>query len=251
MVAGALRVDVAAVTAARGGLLEVLKRDGRVHDAPAQVAAGIMYQMPLCVVPDLAPGLCNSDLVPPDTEKVSVSPEADETDPFGIYTAVECLPGLHDYQALALDALNVGASHGYEVALQALILDDVTDYVGSPVGIPKAIALAEEFLQGRAGYIITSRAGASYLSGYRGVIDKDFLLYTRQGTPIIGGSGIDGAAAGPTITIYVVGEFDLFVGPDIANRGYGPQTNVELAIAERAGSFSKPCFSGSIDVTVP
>lgn len=254
MASGALRVDITGLTGPTGGLVDVLNAQGRLHDsADPHVGAGITFETEFCGTPDLAPGLCDSALVPPDTEKEFVTPGADESDPFGIYWGAKCLPGFYDYESLASGELERMRSVGYEKAMQKQILDPATLVTGGPFTIPIALAIAEEMLgvaTGGVGEISVGLFGASLLSGYRGVVDDDGFLRTRLGTPIIAGAGFAERNSGTPggFKMWVHAPVDLWVGPIFTNQGYDLVINEEVAVAEQVGSFSKPCFIAAIAV---
>jgi len=254
MAGGVLLVDITGLESPTGGLVDLLRMQGRYHEGvDPHVGAGITYQVDYCDTPDLAPGLCDSDLVPPDTEKEFASPDADESDPFGIYWGVGCMLALHDYEGIARAQLERVGSVGFEKAFQKQILDPAPVAPGGPFSIPIALAIAEEMLgvaTGGIGEISVGLFGASLLSGYRGVIGDGDILRTRLGTPIIAGAGLAERNSGDPggFTMWVHSPVDLFVGDIITNRGYDLKLNSEVAIAEQVGSFSKPCFIAAIQV---
>lgn len=259
MVQGRFNVEVADFAPGRGGILEVLDKAGRLHrGADPKVGIGVIYDQWMCGRSKLAPGLCDDTLVAPDTEKVPEGPANDESSPFGIYRSLECLPGVLDYEGLTKAALARGAEWGVGQALQGLLLDGAT--VSGTLSIADAVAESEDLLgynSSGAGFIVTSRYGASRLSGYRGVTDKDFLLYTRQGTPIINSAGvsrgIDGdPAADGTFHIWVVSPFDLFLADTVYTEGTDLTHNVMTGLAEQVGVFANPCYIEAIlvDTTV-
>lgn len=248
MASGALRVEVDRLEALPGGLVDVLKEQGRFHEGvSAQVGAGVVFQQEDCGIPALAPGLCDSSLVDPETEKDFTAVESGESEPFGIYRAFQCLPGMHDYESLASDAISRGSSAGYEVALQAIHLDGATVMAGGAQSIAVALANAEKLLaEAGGGFIAVNTYGASLLSGYRGVVDDGGILRTRLGTLIASGVGFTlGGDTNPTTAggflLWAVPTMDLFVSSLVVSRGYDLTHNGEAALAEQTGAFVPVC----------
>ena len=256
MAGGFLNIAVPAGPQRPGGLLSVLTKNDLVHDGPGQIGAGITYDVASCAPALPAPGLCDTAAeMEPWDEKVFQSPGGDESNPFAIHYGVECLPGQYDYEALARDGLTSGQSFALGLGLKAIILDGADDLIGDPVSVRDGLAIAEQS-QGETNYgprfITTSRYGASYLSGYRGVVDAGDLLYTRQGTPIINEDALYVAGspspAGAPFLIYVHSPIHLYLGAIETTKGYDLTHNVETAIAERVAVFTNPCWLYSIEI---
>ena len=252
------RVDVSSSTMPiKGGLVNVLDKAGRVFDRPVeQVASGIVaVPDAICGYPGIAPGLCEvDDSITVDAEKTPNEPENQYGPVFVAYRAVECMPNALDYESLATKGLVKNETYAVEMASQeALYISD--DYFSSAPAdlgsgsVSEGLGLMEQWLGGIGGGLIhVTRFGAQYLIADGKVKDyDDFLLYTRQGTPVVNGAGYanvtpDGVAAlADTFWMWATPWMTLHRSPVIYSSGYGLGTNKETGIAERAYSIATDC----------
>jgi len=249
-------IQVTDTPALPGGLLNIVP----VQDIGAAVGRGIVWESQLCATPAAAPGVCDDALATADAEKAFGAPAYGEADPFGIYIGLECSPAFKDYERRATEALKFGEGHAVERGVDSLILSGATVLNGGvAVSMTNAIAVLEAAIRdlSSGGLIHVSAFGAAYLASKRGVdSDKDFILHTAQGTPIVNGGGYSRTGpAGAAVTnidegfwMYATGHMEILRGSVEYSQGLDVSTNTERGLAEKLFAVSNQCFTVAIQV---
>ncbi len=245
----------------KGGLLNVLDRHDRLVDTSWENVGRGHVAVPdaLCGHPGLADGQCETDTsITVDPTKVPEEPDASYGPVFTAYRALECMPGALDYRDLAEKSLVRNETWAVEHAIQEAFFSDNSliadaDFLDLGAGAAvEGIALLEQWLGGVGGGLIhVMRYGAEHLIAEAKVRDyDDFLLYTRQGTPVVNGAGyqnIDSLGA-PNASGYFLWAspwMTAYRTPVMFNEGYDLRKNKQTGIAERQFSVVQDCSIGA------
>lgn len=252
-----LRVEVGKPDPLYGGLLNVGKSLGFLHDvSDPHIGMGADWEAAVCGPSAFAPGVCDDAMaVDPETPKDFEVVPRNEAQPFAVYNGIQCDLFRDDYQALATEALERGETIAVEQAVDSLLFTTPTDELnsGSPTSIVDALGMLEQFI-GEAGagrgLMHVSRYGAAWLANTRGVkSDADFHLWTAQGTPIVNGAGY---SKGPTVVnsqfwVYATGPMHVFRSSDILyTEAPALGLNTKYGVAERFYSVGADCFVAAI-----
>lgn len=244
------------VSTTKGGLINVLDKADRLIDADiSSVARGFTADPDtLCGHPGLAPGLCEVDAsITVDSTKTPQQPDFMQGPVFAAYRAVECMPGVLDYEGLATRSLVKNETWAVEKASQQALYVADDYFSAAPTDLTtgsasEGIALMEQWLGQMGGGIIhTTRYGAQHLIADAQVRNyDDFLLYTRQGTPVVNGAGYlnvspAGVLASSGFYMWATPWLMLYRSGVEYNQGYDLPTNKQTGIAERAYAIVPDC----------
>lgn len=246
------RIEAPEISAARGGLLEVLApADGDGH----LTYHGVTYEGGLCgPARDYTPG----------EDKIFDRQTVLNGEPFVIYRGVEVnLFARDNAKALVEETFAAGETYAVERGLQRTTLNpnavDITPTPGTPVSTKVGVGLLEQYAgdyYGGLPMLHVNRFGTAVLAGDLEV-DDQFRLTTKQGTPVANGAGYsatgpgDVAAAAGQFWVYVTGQVNLWrsdVSVHVTDDMINNQTH---ALAERSYVPTVECLVAAVLVTVP
>lgn len=250
-----LTVEVGENAPLHGGLLNVGKSLGFLHDVPdPHIGGGAQWENNSCGVNAFAPGVCDDALdINPETVKEFDGLGWTEAQPFALYKGIQCGLLRKDYREKTTRAFDLGEGFALEAAVDTLILKGSDDESNGVALSPNAaIALLEQIIASAGsgmGYIHVSRYGAAFLADEAAVkADSDFHLWTAQGTPIINGGGYsrtgpaDEQVTGSQFWMYATGPLHVWRGPLVYSEGPGLEYNINTGLAERMYAVGAECF---------
>lgn len=255
-----MRVEVNAPAPLYGGLLNVAKSLGLLHDvADPHIGLGAEWEVAPCGNPTPAPGVCDDALgIDPDDDKTFDGLGYSDAQPFALYTGLACDLFRTDYERQVTDKFDRGESFGVEQAFSTLVLKTAdTDVISAGTfSVVDALGIVEDYIaeQGAGqGLIHVDRFGAARLANTRGVKpDEDFHLWTAQGTPIVNGGGYSRtgptgqAVTGSQFWLYVTGPTHIWRGAHQYTEAPGLGVNTKFALTERPYVVGADCYVGAI-----
>lgn len=247
----------APVTAPGSWPAGILAYTENVHDVTRPTGVEYLAEV-TCGPAGFAPGLCApvAPIDPDDTKSFGEVGFPVGADPFVVYRGVECyLDASDDYTAIARRALEGGESYAVESAVFTLILDEVTETVGTGTVIQVLSALEAYAAQNIAEqpYLHVNLLGLNSLVKEGLVIRQaDGTLQTYAGTKVVagGGYGLTEATA-TTFDAFITGPVHLWRADYLLNRAVNIVTNLQRALAERVYTVTTACPPARGTATVP
>lgn len=239
----------------RGGLLQVANV---IPTSPGQVFyQGVIYQTALDGHARRVPA--------PGTDKTFDELGLAQGEPFSIYKGLDLSQFQRDIGEITTrEAFEAGESFAVERAVQELALNpmavDLTPTAGTPVTDKKlATGLLEQYAAEQYSglpVIHANKLGTAILDPEPGDADSDWVLHTKQGTPVANGGGYGatgpgGAVAGASAAwVYISGQVNIWKSPLTLAGGDNLPTNRAQTLAEATYVSTVESFVAAILVGI-